>query len=48
MRFSSHSLTIVHLHGCTIVARMTINSIDFLKGVQELHKMISNCHLMHF
>ena len=29
MRFLTHSLTIVHLFGCAIVARITIKSIDF-------------------
>ena len=32
-RFLTHSLTIVHLFGCAIVARITIKSIDFMKGV---------------
>ena len=46
--FFNHSLTIVHLFGCAIVARITIKSIDFMKGVQELYTMISDRHLMHF
>ena len=33
MRFSTHSLTIVHLFGCATVARITIKSIAFMKGV---------------
>ena len=33
MRFSTHSLTIVHLFGCAIVTRITIKSMDFMKGV---------------
>ena len=30
---SRHSLTIVHLFGCAIVARITIKSINFMKGI---------------
>ena len=33
MRFLSHTLTIVHLFGCAIVAGITIKSTDFMKGV---------------
>ena len=33
MLFSSHSLTIVHLFGRAIVARITIKSLDFMQGV---------------
>ena len=47
MRFSTHSLTIVQLFGCAIVARIAIKS-DFMKGVEELYTMISDRHLMHF
>ena len=32
MRFSSQNLTIVHLFGCAIVVRVTLKSIDFMKG----------------
>ena len=31
--FLTHSLTIAHLFGCAIVARITIKSIDFMKDV---------------
>ena len=30
---SRRSLTIVHLFGCAIVARITIKSINFMKGI---------------
>ena len=36
MRFLTHRLTIVHLFGCAIVARITIKSIDFMKGVLRI------------
>ena len=48
MRFSTPSLTIVYLFGRAIVARITIKSIDFMKGVKELYTLISDRHLMHF
>ena len=48
MRFSIHSLTIVYLFGCAIVAKIAIKSIDFMKGVEKLYTMISDRHLMHF
>ena len=35
------------LSRCAIVARITIKSIHFMKGVEESYKMISNRHLMH-
>ena len=31
--FSTDSLTIAHLFGCAIAARITIKSMDFMKGV---------------
>ena len=48
MRFSIHNLTIVHLSGCVIVARIAIKPIDCMQGVYELHTMISDRHSMHF
>ena len=48
MRFSVHNLTIVHLSGCVIVARIAIKSIDCMQGVYELYTMIIDRHLMHF
>ena len=42
MRFSIYSLTIADLFRCATVARITIKSIDFMKGVYDLYDITSN------